>query len=266
MLDHHDIFISYRRDGGEHLAARVKAALAKRGFSVFMDIEDLKSGKFNIALYSKIEKAADFVVILTQGCLERCKNEDDWLRKEIKHAIRCKRNIVPVIGRGFNMPPPAELPSDIAELSDYNGLAPAHELFEASIEKLATTLLKSVPKPPQKNTVKRFALLVVALLIVIYVFTFFKWNESGMPRVSSIQGVILTEEHQPIANAEVELDRLPGKRVKSDSNGGFSFDDVPGAPGAPVQISVNAIGFQGIRLHGALMKAEPIVLKRERKK
>lgn len=141
--DAHDIFISYRRDGGEHLAGRVKDALKGRGFSVFMDVEDLKSGKFDEALLAKIEAATDFIAILTLGCLERCRNEDDWLRQEIRHAIRCRRNVVPVLARGFEMPTPRALPSDIAELPKYSGLTPVHQLFDASIDKLVSTFLKS---------------------------------------------------------------------------------------------------------------------------
>jgi hypothetical protein len=144
--DTQDIFISYRRDGGEHLAARVKDALKARGFSVFMDIEDLKSGKFNEALFQKIEAATDFLVILTPGCLERCRDEEDWLRKEMRYAIERKRNIVPILARGFQMPPPQTLPAEIAELPNYNGLAPAHELFEASVDRLVSKFLKAPRK------------------------------------------------------------------------------------------------------------------------
>ena len=108
-----------------------------------MDVEDLKSGKFGEALLAKIESATDFIVILTTGCLEWCKNEDDWLRQEIRHAIACKRNIVPVLARGFEMPSSDALLADIAELTKYNGLIPAHELFEASIDRLVATFLKA---------------------------------------------------------------------------------------------------------------------------
>jgi len=145
----HDVFISYRRDGGEHLAGRVKDALKARGFSVFMDVEDLKSGRFDVALFGKIEEATNVIVILTQGCLDRCENEDDWLRQEIRQAIECKRNIVPIIARGFQMPSPATLPSDIAELVTFHGLTPASELFEANIDRLVSTFLMSKVRAPE---------------------------------------------------------------------------------------------------------------------
>ena len=138
-----DVFISYRRDGGDDLAARVKDALKSRGFEAFMDVEDLKSGRFDTALLEKIEEATDVIVILTPGCLDRCKNEDDWLRQEIRHAIKCDRNIVPIIARRFQMPLPDALPSDIAALPKYSGIIHYHEMFEASIDKLVSQFLKS---------------------------------------------------------------------------------------------------------------------------
>src|SRR3954471_6487109 len=111
----HDIFISYRRDDGEHLAGRVNDVLKGRGFSVFMDVVDLKNGKFNSALFREIEEIRDMIVILTPNCLERCKNKNDLFRKEIGYAIKCKKNIVPVMARGFEMPPAKALSVEIAE-------------------------------------------------------------------------------------------------------------------------------------------------------
>jgi hypothetical protein len=78
--------------------------------------------------------------------LGRCQNEGDWLRQEIRHAIDRKRNIVPILARGFQMPLPQALPPDIAELPKFNGLTPAHELFEASIDRLVSTFLKAGKK------------------------------------------------------------------------------------------------------------------------
>ncbi len=166
----HDVFISYRRDGGEHLAGRVKDALASRGLSVFMDVEDLKSGRFDVALLREIEEATDVVVIMTPGCLDRCKNEDDWLRQEVRHAIKCGRNIVPIFERSFQMPSPTTLPSDIAELLTYNGLTPASEMFEASMDRLVSKFLKSKVRdgrsPVRKKLIWTLPILAVAAVLL----------------------------------------------------------------------------------------------------
>jgi len=132
------VFISYRRDGGDGLAGRVRDALRQRGYRVFLDVEDLRSGKFNEALFSQIERSTDFVVILSAGALDRCVNDGDWVRLEIAHALKLRKNIVPVLGRNFHFP--KELPADIADLRHYNGIGASHDFFEASMDKLAAHL------------------------------------------------------------------------------------------------------------------------------
>lgn len=114
-----------------------------------MDVKDLKSGKFDQALLGIIEGVSDVIVILTPGCLDRCRNEDDWFRREIRHAITCKRNIVPIIARGFKMPPSEALPADICGIASLNSLTPAHELFEASIDRLVSQACFAVLKSRQ---------------------------------------------------------------------------------------------------------------------
>jgi len=138
-----DVFVSYRRDGGEHLSRRVMEALQERGFSVFVDVEDLKSGKFSPTILRKIELATDVIVICTKDSLDRCANEDDWVRKEVRYAIRQKKNIVPVFERHFVVPQKSALPADIAELVDYNALTPTPQLWEASMDRLVTDFLES---------------------------------------------------------------------------------------------------------------------------
>jgi hypothetical protein len=135
-----------------------------------MDVEDLKSGRFDVALLREIEEATDVVVIMTPGCLDRCKNEDDWLRQEVRHAIKCHRNIVPIFARGFEMPSPTTLPSDIAELLTYNGLTPASEMFEASIDRLVSKFLKSKVRGGSSSVRKKliWILPIVALVPVLF--------------------------------------------------------------------------------------------------
>jgi len=136
------VFITYRRDTGSETARLVKESLQKRGYreeDVFLDVENLRSGRFNQELFDRIEAATDVVVILTPGCLDRCKDPEDWVRQEVAHAIQCKKNIVPVMARGFVFP--TGLPDDIRALSTYHGIAPSYELFDASMDKLVSLLV-----------------------------------------------------------------------------------------------------------------------------
>ena len=109
----YDIFISYRRasyDTANLIATRLKAA----GYSVFFDLESLRSGKFNEQLYSVIENCKDFISVLPPNALDRCVNEDDWVRLEICHAMKHNKNIIPVMLNGFTWPNP--MPSGMEEL------------------------------------------------------------------------------------------------------------------------------------------------------
>ena len=49
------IFISYRRDGGDVMAKMLNDRLAEMGYDVFYDIESLKAGAFDVKLYEEIE-------------------------------------------------------------------------------------------------------------------------------------------------------------------------------------------------------------------
>lgn len=47
----YDVFISYRRDGGDILAMLLYNRLKDDGYNPFYDIETLRSGRFNEQLY-----------------------------------------------------------------------------------------------------------------------------------------------------------------------------------------------------------------------
>lgn len=138
----YDIFISYRRDGGDTLAQLIYDRLTDRGYSVFLDIESLRSGKFNEKLFSVIDECQDVVVILPPGSLERCRNEGDWLFLELAHALQERKNIIPVMMKGFEWP--QDMPEGLEELPDFNGIQDSKDYFDAVIDKM-TTLLQSRP-------------------------------------------------------------------------------------------------------------------------
>ena len=134
----YQIFISYRRDGGYETARLVYEHLKDHGLNPFFDLEELRSGPFNVRLYKTIEEAENFVIVLSPNCLDRCAEEDDWLRKEIEHAILHGKNIIPFMMPGFTWP--SDMPPNISNLPTHNGLQLSREYFEASITKLLTML------------------------------------------------------------------------------------------------------------------------------
>ncbi len=173
------IFISYRRDGGSELARLVNDSLKQRGFNVFMDVEDLKSGPFDESLLREIDASKDVVVILSAGSLDRCTNEGDWLRWEVAHAIAAGKNIVTVLGREFAWPA-QPLPDDLKQLPFFQGIEPSHELFSASIAKLEKLLKARRSLPPVRRLQLALALAGLAGVIAL-----FAWLERPHGALSS---------------------------------------------------------------------------------
>ena len=143
MQTKHQIFISYRRDGGEDLARLLEDRLTDRGFKVFFDVESLRSGAFNTALFDKIAECTDVLVVLPPHGLDRCSDPKDWVRLEIAHALKLEKNVIPIMMRNFVFP--EILPEDIDDLRNMNGISANNEYFEASIERLVSHFLKSIP-------------------------------------------------------------------------------------------------------------------------
>lgn len=166
-MKQYDIFISYRRssyDTANLIATRLKAA----GYSVFFDIEALRAGKFNEQLYEVIDNCKDFISVLPPDALDRCVNDDDWVRLEICRAMERDKNIVPVMLNGFTWPDP--MPEGMEELCNYQALtANSIEYFEMSMERLQKMYLTSKPQLPVHRLMKFAGVIVLALLAVVAV-------------------------------------------------------------------------------------------------
>ncbi len=136
----YDIFISYRRQGGAHYARILKAELEARGYRdrVFLDYDELKDGRFDRRIMSAIEEAAVFIFILSPGALDRCRDEDDWVRQEILYAFEQERHIIPVNFDGLFKDFSPEVPQQIREVLGQHQFSKidTESLLDASIEKL----------------------------------------------------------------------------------------------------------------------------------
>lgn len=164
-MKQYDIFISYRRssyDTANLIATRLKAA----GYSVFFDMETLRSGKFNEQLFKVIENCKDFIVVLPPNALDRCVNEDDWVRLEVCHAMTHNKNIIPVMLNGFVWPNP--MPQGMEELCKYQALtASSIEYFDLAMERLQQRYLSSKRHFPYQRLLKTLGVCVMGLAIVV---------------------------------------------------------------------------------------------------
>jgi hypothetical protein len=131
----------------------IRERLQKRNIKSFLDVDDLKSHYFDERLYREIENSPNFIIILTPGCLDRCVNEEDWLRKEILHAIETQRNIIPILKDGFSFSCLSGLkgiPPEFSQLPRHHAITYSHEYFDSVAEKLEKFLEKSNPSKQEE--------------------------------------------------------------------------------------------------------------------
>ena len=130
MKNQTDIFISYRRDGGDMAAMYIYQALKDRGYDVFYDVEVLRSGKFNEALREYIGSCKDFILVLSPHALDRC--EDENLAVLVAVAFLVRPASAPV-------PAPDPSPSSVASSTPEEN--PAAEEDDAHVLRCAVPVL-----------------------------------------------------------------------------------------------------------------------------
>ncbi|KAK7087330.1 hypothetical protein V1264_021399 [Littorina saxatilis] len=148
-----DVFICYRRSSGSQLASLLKVHLQLRGFSVFLDIDRLRAGKFDENLLLSIQMSQHFVLILTHDALDRCEEDsaqEDWVHKEIVAALDCSCNIVPIIDN-FDWPAIERLPEDMRGVVRFNCVRWVHEYQDACVDKLETFLRRGGRRMSQQS-------------------------------------------------------------------------------------------------------------------
>ena len=133
----YDIFISYRRKTGVDDARLLQQSLKARGYNVFFDYDSLRDGKFDERIYAAIEEAPIFILLLSEGSLDTCYKEDDWVRIEIEYAVKHECKIIPVALDPAHWAFPNNLPNSISgivrvQISELNKAA----LFEESIDRI----------------------------------------------------------------------------------------------------------------------------------
>lgn len=191
MKKKYDIFISYRRDSF-HQANLISTRLQALGYRVFIDVEALNSGKFNEQLLSVIKGCKDVLVVLPPNALDRCVDEDDWVRREIICAMDNHKNIIPVMLAGFKWPDP--MPKGLEELNMYQAIAPMPDVyFDMQVQKLQGYLKSKAHIKTKRRWITglSIAAAVIAALLIIGHLTYMpvaqKLSESLLLRTEEMR-------------------------------------------------------------------------------
>ncbi len=140
------LFVSYRRkDLG--IAQQIAGILRMRinGY-VFFDERSIDDVDFEKSILAHLRQSTVVIVIVTEHTFvqERIKENNDWIRREVREALRLGKNIVPVsINAPF--PPINQLPSDIQSITRMNSITLhlGYRLFEASMQNLIEYINRS---------------------------------------------------------------------------------------------------------------------------
>ena len=142
MKQKYDVFISYRRKGGLEYARCICYYLRCKGVRCFFDLEEINGGKFDAAIYEALRRSKYFLLLLTEGSLDRCVEDGDWVRLEIEYAVK-HVEIVPVIVGGNEFKFPDGLPALFHEIETIQqATVDKGQHFERDIDDL---LLKRMP-------------------------------------------------------------------------------------------------------------------------
>jgi hypothetical protein len=138
------LFISYRRKSwpfARQLADRLSTQLDA---DIFIDFEDLDEADFTASLMRNLRESDAVLLIVSEHTFEaRIWNERDWLRREVREALRLRLPIILACVDGLY--PPKQLPPDIAEIANKEGVRFFVEYFEAGIERLVAFITRSTP-------------------------------------------------------------------------------------------------------------------------
>ena len=155
MKKNYDIFLSYRRSDGKLLARLLKESLEKRGYRVFLDMDELLDSVFDEHIIQAIQSAPIFLLLMTKQCFSRCSHTNDWVRMEIECAVRSRKNIIPINPDNSFTGFPKTMPSHLREvlsMHQYSSIDTG-QLYQLSIDKLIHDRIRSVIRTERRKRI-----------------------------------------------------------------------------------------------------------------
>lgn len=152
------LFISYRREDSAGFAGRLTDALEQRlgAGSVFRDVDDIPPGAdFEAVIERGLQQVHAVLVIIgphwltaSAGGQRRLDRDDDYVRREVEHALASGKPVVPVLVGGAAMPSAEVLPISIRGLANRHALSLNDASWATDLQRLQDVLAQWLAAPP----------------------------------------------------------------------------------------------------------------------
>ena len=167
------IFISYRREGTQHLVGRLAERLRDTpGVSdVFTDVESISAGMdFAHATDEALGDSHICVAVIGEdwigakpdGTMRIC-DEGDYMRREIALALPSNTRVLPLLVDGAVMPPSNVLPPDVRPIATIDAVSLRHTSFSQDFLVLADAIFQRRPPSPIRRFFTRHPWLTLCL-------------------------------------------------------------------------------------------------------
>ena len=138
------IFISYRRSDAVDIARLIADHLSRtKRFSVALDLDALRAGKFSRDLGNLIAMCDVFLPVYTPDYFSRVDSPEDWVRREIETALHLDKTICPVQIDDAPLPDAASLPEEITAILSWNTYPLYRHHLNHCLTELGTSWLKT---------------------------------------------------------------------------------------------------------------------------
>lgn len=190
------IFLSYRRADTSGYAGRLAAALAAQ-LGPEKDVEAIAPGSdFSTVIDAAVARCQVMLVLIGDTWLferdaqdaRRLDDPRDYVRLEIRAALRRATPVLPVLLEGAAMPSASELPGDLAALARFQAIEISDTRWDYDVNRLVAAIARLTGASPQRS---RRRVLVAAL--------------AGAASLAVLAGALLLPERVPDVSGRWEL-------------------------------------------------------------
>lgn len=211
MSKPYDIFISYRRQGGAQYARILQLMLSRRGYEVFLDYDELTDGIFGDHIREAIVNSSVFMLILSEGALDRCVNEDDWVRQEISLAVSERKHIIPVDPDGAFKGMPDEVPDFIKAVANDHSRSEIHfgQTLAATVDFMVEKRVAPViglREAGKQKSVRKFIPLICAVTVLMLGLVCFSLIRHH--RISNLMTEVVLDDRYPYWSDDITLRQI----------------------------------------------------------